>query len=860
MESGEVLRELSTSHQGLSSLEARKRLEAYGPNELEETGRLTPLAMIMAQFTDFMILVLIASAIIAGAIGEITNAITIAVIVVLNAITGFIQEYRAQRAVEALKEMADPAAAVIREGVLESVPASQLVPGDVVLLDAGRIVPADMRLLEGAHLRVEESALTGESVPVDKRTETLHAEDLPLGERINMAYRGTFVTYGRGLGVVVATGMQTELGKIAAFIQGEERVRTPLQKRLAAFGKMLTLFILAACSLYFVLGMVRGEPWLLMFLTAIALAVAAIPEALPAVVTITLALGARRMVRQNALARRLPAVETLGSVTFICTDKTGTLTRNRMVVEAVYLDGELVHGSHLAGRGEKLLMALALSNDARMDQRGNVVGDPTEAALFSFAEVNGFDKEELEKEFPRLAEIPFEADRKCMTTFHRGKEGEVFSFTKGAAEILVEKSSTMLVNGARVGLDVEEIHGVITSMTEEGLRVLGIAMREWEDLPVVMTPEKIESDLILLGLVGIIDPPREEAMEAVSLCRAAGIMPVMITGDHRLTATATARRLGILSGGGDAVMDGRELEDISMKEFEEKVEHVQVYARVAPEQKLKIVRALQDRGQVVAMTGDGVNDAPALKAANIGVAMGVAGTDVAKETADLVLLDDNFATIMHAVREGRCIYDNILKFLKYTMASNTGTLLAVFLAPLFGLPLPMQPVQILWMNMLCDSLPGLALSVEAPEGDVMTRPPVVPGEGVLARGRGFFILRYGILMGALALLLQAWTRGRGMHWQTVVFTSLLVGRMAVAMVVRSERESIFRMGIFGNRQLLAAVALIIGLQVGIIYLPFCQGIFSTQPLSVAELALSFVLFLVVLAVGEGEKALLRRRS
>lgn len=859
MEGEEVLRELASSHQGLSSQEARRRLEKYGPNELEETARKAPLAMFLAQFGDFMILVLIASAIIAGAIGEVTDSLAIATIVVLNAVVGFVQELRAEKALQALKKMAEPTAVAIRDRVLGEIPASQLVPGDIVLLDTGRMVPADLRLLEVTHLRVDEAALTGESVPVEKQPRPLRGENLPLGDRTNMAYLGTFVTYGRALGAVVATGMETELGRIAALLQGEEGGKTPLQKRLASFGRALTVAILTACVAYFVAGVVRKEDWLLMFLTAVALAVAAIPEALPAVVTITLALGAKRMARQNALVRRLPAVETLGSVTFICSDKTGTLTMNRMVVEAVYLEGELLYGSDLEGRGEDFLRAIALCNDARLDNRGNVIGDPTEAALLSFAEMNGFDKEEQEKLYPRLAEIPFEADRKCMTTFHRSHDGRIISYTKGAAEVLVGLSGRLLVGGREEGLDADKIHDAAEKMAREGLRVLGIGMREWDVLPGVMDAEEIEAGLTLLGLVGIIDPPREEALEAVSLCKAAGIRPVMITGDHLLTATAVARRLGILDGGGEAVMAGDELEELTMEDFEARVERVRVYARVAPEQKLKIVKALKDRGQVVAMTGDGVNDSPALKAADIGVAMGVTGTDVAKEAADMVLLDDNFATIVRAIREGRRIYDNILKFLKYTMASNTGTILAVFAAPFFALPLPLQPVQILWMNLLCDSLPGLALTVERAEEDVMTRPPVLPGERVLSRGRAFFILRYGLLIGALALLLQAWAHGKGMHWQTMVFTSLLVGRMAVAIAVRSERESLFRLGLFSNPQLMGAVLLIVALQAGVVYLPFCHGVFLTEPLTLAEFALSLALFFLILFVAEVEKAFLRRR-
>lgn len=862
MEDGyRVLEELRSSREGLSSEEAERRLEEHGPNELEERGRKPLLLMFLSQFADFMILVLLAAAVLAGIIGETVNAVAIATIVLLNAVIGFAQEYRAERALLELRRLAEPTALVLRDRSLVAIPSSRLVPGDLVFLEAGRVVPADLRLLQAARLQVDESALTGESNPVEKQPEALDSLDLPLGDRTNMAYLGTLVTYGRATGVVVATGMRTELGRIATMLQAEERGKTPLQKRLAAFGRTLTLAILAACAVYFAVGILRGESWMLMFLTAIALAVAAIPEALPAVVTITLALGARNMVRRNALVRRLPAVETLGSVTYICADKTGTLTRNLMTVEEVFVEGMHVRDADLKGRGRELLTAVTLCNDAVIGERGGPIGDSTEVALLSFAEINGYDKRELEGSLPRLAEIPFDPARKCMTTIHRSEDGGAVSFTKGAAETVVEMCEKSLATGSGlVELDTRGALEVIRAMTEDGLRVLGVAMRKWEAPPDVAFPGDVERGLTLLGLVGIGDALRENAPEAVSRCRAAGIIPVMITGDHRLTAVAMAHRLGILDDGEGEVMTGNELEALSLEEFESRVEGVRVYARTAPEHKMKIVKALQDRGQIVAMTGDGINDAPALRAADIGVAMGKGGTDVAREASDMVLLDDDFATVVGAVAEGRRIYDNILKFLKYTMSSNLATLLTVFLAPMFGLPLPLQPVQILWMNLLCDSFPGLALTAERAGEEVMDRPPVPPGERVLTRNRGLFILRYGTLMGLGALVMLAWSHYRGMHWQTMIFTSLLLGRLAVALAVRSERESLFRLGPLSNLPLAGSLLLIAALQLLVVYLPLAGRVFSTEPLTAAELAISLSLFLLVLAFSEAEKAVRRART
>jgi Ca2+-transporting ATPase len=865
--SEEVFKEKKSSPEGLSSGEAEERLARFGPNELREKAKRTPLAMLLDQFKDFMILVLMAAAVIAGFTGEASDTVAIAVIVVLNAVIGFIQEFRAEKAMAALKRMAAPEALVLRGGTPTLVPSSSIVPGDLVLLDAGKIVPADLRLTEAVQLKVEEAALTGESVPSEKQTEALKEKGLPLGDRKNMAYKGTSVTYGRGAGVVVATGMDTEIGKIATMLQEEEEVKTPLQKRLAQFGRRLALAVLAICAVFFVAGLLRGEPLMLMLLTAISLAVAAIPEALPAVVTISLALGARKMVRQNALIRRLPAVETLGSVTYICTDKTGTLTMNRMAVEEVYLDGQTMNKHDFMiqdregrdGTRHLFLTAMAVSNDASVDKEGRIIGDPTEIALFSFAKDRGFEKKSLQDSFPRIAEIPFDSHRKCMTTLHRSSDGGFISFTKGAVEHLSGRTVSGAAEQGSVPFDERALLEAGDRMAAEGLRTLGIAMRRWDTIPADLRPESVETGLTMLGIVGLMDPPREEAKEAVGLCKTAGIKPVMITGDHPATAVAIARRLGILEDGSAAVISGPELEDLPLEKFEERVENVRVYARVAPEQKLKIIKALQDREQFVAMTGDGVNDAPALRRADIGVAMGVTGTDVSKEAAHMILLDDNFATIVRAVKEGRRIFDNIRKFIKYTMTSNSGELWTLFLAPFLGLPIPLLPIHILWINIVTDGLPGLALAAEPAETGVMKRPPRRPQESIFAHGLGVSIIWVGLLMGMVSIFTQSWAIGTGIdRWQTMVFTVLCLSQLGNVLAIRSENESVFKQGLLSNKPMLGALALTIGLQMATVYVPILNPIFHTAPLRLNELLLTLALSSIVFFAVETEK-LIRRK-
>jgi Ca2+-transporting ATPase len=856
-----VLRLRSDARAGLSTEEAHERRVRFGANEIREGRRRGPGTILLGQFADFMIAVLIAAALVAGVIGDVVDTLVIVAIVLLNAVIGFVQEYRAERAIAALKRMAAVQAQVRRDGEAALIPAAELVPGDVVVIEAGNAVPADLRLVEAHQLRIDEATLTGESQAVDKLTDPLRDAEAPLGDRRNMAYKGTLATYGRGRGVVVATGMQTELGRIAALLHAGEDTKTPLQKRLARFGRMLAVAVLAICAILFAIGVVRGEPLLLMLLTAISLAVAAIPEALPAVVTVSLALGARKMVGKNALIRKLPAVETLGSVTFICSDKTGTLTENRMRVEALYADGRSLRAAPADAAVQEpwrtALAALALSNDARATADGGILGDPTEVALYRAARDAGFDKAQLARAQPRLAEIAFDSERARMTTLHRDGD-RVVAFTKGAPERVLPLCRDGVGPSGTTALDRDAIETMAERMAADGLRVLALAVRSWPALPEPLDPAQIECGLSFVALIGLIDPPRPEARTAVELCRTAGITPVMITGDHPATARAVAARLGIVDHGGE-VLTGRELARLDAEAFERHVERVRVYARVAPEQKIRIVEALQDRGEYVAMTGDGVNDAPALRRADIGIAMGVAGTDVAREAAHMILLDDNFASIVAAVREGRRIFDNLRKFVRFVMTGNSGEIGTLFLAPLVGLPIPLLPIHILWVNLVTDGLPGLALAVEPEENGIMQRPPRPPQESLFAHGIWQHILWVGGLITALCLLTQAWAiRVGDAHWQTMVFTVLTLAQMTHVLAIRSETESLYTRGLTTNLPLLGAVLLTLGLQLATIYVPALNPIFHTDPLTAAELGICMLLSSVVFFAVEIEKALVRR--
>ncbi len=841
---------------GLTDAVVEQRRTVYGDNTIQEQHRRSLWRLLLSQFTDFMIVVLIVAAVIAGMVGELADSIAIVVIVLLNGLIGFIQDYRAEQAINALRQLSAPTAKVRRNGRILTLASNELIPGDIVLLEVGNIVPADLRALEMIQLLVNEASLTGESVSVEKDAGAVAAAQSSLGERSNMLYKGTVVTQGRGMGVVTATGMLTELGKIATLLEAAGDSRTPLQKRLARFGRRLALAVLAVCAIIFAAGLLRGEPVLLMFLTAVSLAVAAIPEALPAVVTVSLAFGARKMVQHHALIRRLPAVETLGSVTYICSDKTGTLTENSMRLEAVFAAGTLQPA--LSTQGElwrQLGIGLALNNEVVLDAKGVPVGDPTEVALYQAAHEAGFSKETLELERPRIDEVPFDSKRMRMTTLHNSDDG-VVAYIKGAPERVIPLCDDVLSESGITPLDKHEWQQQAMTLAGQGYRVLAMAYRRWQDRP-DDSGEELERNLTLLGLLALIDPPRAEAAEAVALCRQAGIIPVMITGDHPATAHAIAVRLGIC-GANDVVVTGADLAGMSDEQLAGQVEDLKVYARVDPAQKIRIVTALQQRGHFVAMTGDGVNDAPALKRADIGVAMGRIGTDVAREASHLVLLDDNFATIVAAVREGRRIYDNIRKFIKYTMTSNSGEIWTLFLAPFLGMPIPLLPIHILWINLVTDGLPGLALSMEAGEKNIMHRPPRPPQESVFAHGMWQHMLWIGLLIGGVSIFTQAWAINHGLaHWQTMTFTTLTVAQLVHSMVIRSETESLFTIGVFSNKSLLGAVLLTVMLQLAVIYLPPLQVIFKTQALSAGELAFCFAMSGIIFIAVELEKWLVR---
>jgi Ca2+-transporting ATPase len=869
MEPQDVLDLLGTGPDGLSAEEVAKRAALYGKNELLEGKKRTAWSILLGQFKDFLILILIAAAIISGFIGEPADTAAILVIVVLNGIIGFVQEYRAEKAMAALKMMAAPQATVKREGTVQVVPAADLVPGDLVFLEAGNIVPADLRLVEAVRLRAEEAALTGESLPVDKNTAAIREEHVSLGDRRNMAYKGTVITSGARRRSGCRHRDANGTGKNCHLAAGRRRGKNPLQKRLARFGKSIALAVFAICALVFIMGVFRGEEIALLFLTAISLAVAAVPEALPAVITISLAFGAKKLAEKNALIRRLPAVETLGSVTYICSDKTGTLTLNKMTVEDFYFAGQLFKRTEISPAGgqnglttprDAFFVAMAISNDATKGANGEILGDPTETALYSAAEDAGYAKEKLIEKYPRVAEIPFDSERKLMTTIHRAPEGGYFSVTKGALESVLARTRDVLAPGGEQEPDKALLAKTGDKMAGNGLRVLAFALKKWDRLPEEITAENIEKDLTLLGLAGMLDPPREEAKEAVRLCKSAGIKPVMITGDHPLTARVIATRLGILDDPRE-ILTGPELDRLTTEELKEKVTRTRVYARVAPEQKLKIVKALQEKGEFVAMTGDGVNDAPALKRADIGIAMGITGTDVSKEASHMILLDDNFATIVKAVREGRRIYDNIRKFIRYAMTTNSGEIWTIFLAPFFGLPIPLLPIHILWINLVTDGLPGLALAAEPEEKEIMRRPPRHPAESIFAHGMAVSIIWVGFLIGCVSLFSQAMAISSGSpKWQTIVFTVLCLSQMSQVLAIRSEKESLFKIGLLSNKLLLGAVLLTFLLQMAVVYVPPLQEIFKTTPLSAAELAICIGLSSLVFFAIEINKWVVRRQE
>ncbi len=922
-----VLAELGVAvEQGLGAAEVADRLRRDGPNELAERGVKTPARIFWEQLTGTLVLVLIVAAVVSALIGDAKDAIAIVAIVVLNAILGFVQENRAERALAALRRLAVPQVRVRRDGEVREVSARELVAGDIVLLEAGNLVPADGRLVDVVNLRIEEAVLTGESEAVTKTAAVLAASgggEVTLGDRTNMAFMGTTVGYGRGEMAVTATGMRTELGRVADLFQEVEAIPTPLQLRLNRLGRSVAIIAAALVVILFGVGIALGEDWKLMIMTAIGVAVAVVPEGLPAVVTIALALGARRMLGRQALIRKLSAVEALGSVTTICSDKTGTLTENRMTVTVLDFAGHrlelteefrhrepvILGGEDRGGEpGEHPALALllaggALCNDATLQPDGahpgrfRALGDPTEGALLVAAARHGWWKPKLEETLPRVVEIPFDSERKRMTTVHRvlpGTErlagfgalaGPYVAFTKGsvdgllgcAASVLSERGMEPLDDGWR--LRITQANELLAG---RGMRVLGVAFRPLEHEAVfggaepetgatghsfgapdsgparlAEQQERLERDLAFLGLVGMIDPPRPEVKAAVAACRTAGIRPVMITGDHPLTAGQIARDLGISDGGRS--LTGLELSRLSAAELEQVVEGVSVFARVSPEHKLGIVTALQKRGQVVAMTGDGVNDAPALRRADIGVAMGITGSDVSKEAAAVVLLDDNFTTIVAAVEEGRSIYDNIRKFVKFSLSGNLGKVLTVFLAPLLGLPLPFTPFQLLWLNLVTDGALGLGMSVEPAERGTMLRPPHRPTESIFARGLGAQVVWMGTLIGLLVLGIAVWGfRGGTPAWQTMAVTGVVFAQAFQALAIRSDTESLFRQGLLSNRPLAGSIAAVVALQLAVVYLPPLQSVFGTVALSPGQLAVTALAGSVTLWAAEISK-LLRRR-
>ena len=859
----EVEKELQTNlEKGLTTEEVAKRREKYGLNELQSKKKKSLFQKFLAQFKDFSIIVLIIAAIVSGVVGVaegegITDTIIILIVVVVNAIIGVTQESKAEKSLEALQKLTDHASKVIRNGEVTVVPAKELVPGDIVVLDTGDYIPADLRIIEAVNLKSQEASLTGESVPVEKTTEKIEDEETSLGDRLNMLFSSSLVTYGRGKGIVVETGMTTEVGKIAGMINQAEEQTTPLQDKLNKLGKTLGIAALLICIFIFIVGLIQGKEPIHMFMTAVSLAVAAIPEGLVAVSTIVLAIGVQKMVKRNAIVKRLPAVETLGSATVICSDKTGTLTQNKMTVEKIFINSETKnleeYKNNITEDIKKLVYVNMFCNDTKISKDGTLTGDPTETALVDMAFRLDFDPS-IYDQMPRVEEIPFDSDRKLMTTVNK-VNGKYVVYTKGGVDELLNRCNSYLLNG-EIRQDLENYTKIIKQnnegMAKEALRVLAGAYKEIDHEPSKEEMETIENDLIFIGMVGMIDPPREEAKKAVEKCKTAGIKTVMITGDHKITATAIAKKLGILENEDEAIT-GTELEKMTDAELEKNVRHYSVYARVSPEHKVRIVKAWQKNGEIVAMTGDGVNDSPALKTSDIGCAMGVVGTDVAKEAADVILTDDNFATIVSAVEEGRRIYDNILKVIQFLLSSNVGEIVVLFLATLctplfanwFGITdiahlEILLPIHILWINLVTDSLPALALAFDPANKDIMNRKPNKPGKGVFTKGMTWRVIYQGVMIGLLTLaafmigLATTTTPIDGLTLdeskievgQTMAFVTLAFSELVHVYSIRNNKLSIFKTGIKGNSKLIWATLGSVALMLVILLVPALRNIFS----------------------------------
>jgi Ca2+-transporting ATPase len=849
--------ELKTTEKGITEQEAKNRLEKYGFNEFREKKGKTTLQKFLDQFKDFLVIILIVAAIISGLVGEVADTVIILLVVILNAILGVIQENKAEESLNALKKMAAPLAHVIRDGKSKEIPARELVIGDIVVLEAGKYVPADLRLIETSNLKIEEAALTGESVPIDKNSDILEENNIPIGDRKNMAFMSSMVTYGRGIGVVVQTGMNTEIGKIADMISKVEEEKTPLQEKLEEAGKLMGISALVICGIMFGIGVFEGREIFNMFMTSVSLAVAAIPEGLPAVVTIVLAVGVQKMIKKNAIVRKLPAVETLGCATVICSDKTGTLTQNKMTVKKIYTSNGFVDDIVDA---KKLFYIANLCNDTKVvEEKGKIklLGDPTETALIDYSLNVSIDKRELDKKFERIDEIPFDSDRKLMTTFNK-VEDKIEVNVKGAPDVLLSKCSYIL-EGEKIREiiqdDINRIKLANEEMAKDALRVLAFAYKAVDKI----NKDDAEKNLVFVGLVGMIDPPREEAKEAVKKCKTAGIKPVMITGDHKITAVAIAKELGILKDEGEAIT-GAELENISQEELIEKVKNYSVYARVSPEHKVRIVEAWKANGQIVAMTGDGVNDAPALKKSNIGVAMGITGTDVSKEAADLILTDDNFATIVSAVEEGRTIYSNIRKSISFLLSCNIGEILTLFIATLFNWAEPLLPIHILWVNLVTDTFPALALGMELPENNVMQEPPRDPNEGFFSKGLGFRIILQGIFIGAATLF--AFKYGERYSEEvarTMAFYTLSLSQLVHAFNVRYHNRSVIFNSMFSNKYLNYGVLVSLLIQMVVFITPLTRRIFKIELLNIEQIVVVAICSISILIAVEIAK-LFRKKA